>query len=134
MSDSVNFEKYPTVVIVTLVVPTVINLLLFLIADMLGFIDKTVLNPATGEPFGLLEVAVLTFMPLLVAVILFYILGKRVGRPILYLRIIAILVYLAFFPGPIFIGAPLEMLVTLETMHIIPFAFVVGYLTTQAAS
>jgi len=134
MSESVNFEKFSTVAIVTIVVPTVINLLLFLIADMLGFIDKSVLNPPTGEPIGLLEAFVFTFIPLVVAVVLFYILGKRVGRPVLYLRIIAILVYLAFFPGPIFIGAPLEMLVTLETMHIIPFIFVVGYLTTQAAS
>ena len=135
MSESVNFEKFPTVAIVTLVVPTVINLLLFLIADSLGFIDNTVINPLTSQPIGLLDVFFLTFTSMVGIVVIFYILGKRIDRPVFYIRIIAILGYLAFLLNPTFLpNIPLEMLISLEIMHAAALIFVLGYMTTQGAS
>jgi len=135
MSDSVNFEKFPTVAIVTLVVPTIINLILFLIADSLGFIDNTVISPMTSQPIGLFDVFFLTFTSLVAIVVIFYILGKRIDRPVFYIRIIAILGYLAFLLNPTILpNIPLEMLISLEVMHFAAFAFVLGYMTTQGAS
>lgn len=103
---------------IALAIATVVNTLLFLIANAAGAIDATVIAP-TGGPIGLSNVLILSVAPPIVATLLFALLARFTPRPGAIFVAIAALVFVGFLFGPFSLGGPVAMVVVLQLMHVV---------------
>ncbi len=96
----------------------ILNTLLFFLGRNLGAFPPTLL--VQGEPFELLPVLLLSFVPVLLGAALFALLARFVARPKRIFWIIALVVFALMFFTPFTIpnASPLTI-VFLELMHII---------------
>ena len=111
------------------------NVLVYFVASALGWMPATYINPQLGRPIEISEVAGSTLMGALCATVLFALLARFTRRPVTIFRIVAGIVLLLSFATPFsLVGAPLSLILTLEVMHVLAAAIIVGVLTTRASA
>ena len=113
----------------------VANALVYFAASGLGFIPQSILVPTpSGEhPLTVAPVAVSSLVGAIGAAIVFAIIGLFARRPVKLFRIVATVVLVLSFAMPLTIpGAPVAMILSLEVIHVVAWAVIVGFLTTMA--
>ena len=104
-------------------------------AEIAGALPDSVLvdSPTGREPLGLKAVLFASVMGAVGAAVVFALIGQFSRRPIRAFRIVAAVVLVLSFATPLTIpGAPLSMVLTMELMHVVAAAVIVGLLTTLA--
>jgi hypothetical protein len=107
------------------------NVVIYLIASAAGAIPQTVLVPGLNLPITAMPVILNSFVPAILAGALLAVLNRFARSPVRLFRIIAVVLLLLSFLNPFTIpGAPLAMILTLDLMHVVAAAIIVGVLTT----
>jgi hypothetical protein len=121
--------------VIAAITAMVANIIVFYIGSALGFMPTTYINPQLGRPISVGEVIGSTIAGAVGATVLFALLARFTRRPVTIFRIVAGIVLLLSFATPFTLpGAPLSLILTLEVMHVIAAAIIVGVLTTRAAA
>lgn len=95
-----------------------LDVLLFFLGRSLGAFPPTLL--VQGEPFELTPVVLLSFVPPLLAALLFLLLARFVAKPKRVFLVIALIVFVLMFFTPFTIpGASLTTIIVLELMHVV---------------
>jgi hypothetical protein len=111
------------------------NVLVYYIASAIGWMPSTYINPQLSRPIGVGEVVGATLPGAVGATVLFALLARFTRRSVMIFRIVAGIVLLLSFVTPFTLpGAPLSLILTLEVMHIVAAAIIVGVLTTRASA
>lgn len=109
--------------------------LIYAVASAVGAIPQSVLLPGpTGQgPLTLGSVIVMSVIGSLGAAIVFALIGLFSRRPVGLFRVVALVVLVLSLGTPITVsGAPVAMIVSLISMHVVVAAVSVGLLTTLA--
>lgn len=110
------------------------NAIVYFIASALGFMPSYI-NPQLGRPIGVGEVIGSSIAGAVGATVLFALLARFTRRPVTIFRIVALVVLLLSFATPFSLpGAPLSLIITLEVMHVVAAAVIIGVLTTRASA
>lgn len=136
-SERIDWGRLPWAALLAAVAATVANALVYLAASTLGFIPQSVLIPTAGgeSPLTVGMVAITSVAGTVGAAIVFTIIGLFAQRPVRLFRIVSIVVLVLSFATPLTIpGAPLSMILSMEVMHVVAWAIIVGLLTTLAHS
>ncbi len=113
------------------VVAAAVNAVIYFIASAAGAIPQTVLVPGLNQPITVVLVILNSFVPAILAAVVLALLNRFARRPVRLFRIIAAVLLVISFANPLTIpGAPLAMILTLDLMHIVAAAIIVGVLTT----
>ncbi len=134
-NDRIAYGKLPWVALLAALAAAVANALVYFAASGLGFIPQSILVPTpSGEhPLTVAPVAVSSVVGAIGAAIVFAIIGLFARRPVRLFRIVATVVLVLSFAMPLTIpGAPVAMILSLEVMHVVAWAVIVGLLTTMA--
>lgn len=111
----------------------VINTVLYVAGSALGGFPAEVITPM-GTPITLVAVILASIAPLLVGTLVYTLLNRWTTNPNRWFTIIAILVLLAFVPGPLTLpNAPMLMIVLLEVMHLVAGGALLYFLTRTRA-
>lgn len=114
-------------------IAAVINTILYVTGSALGGFPATVITPM-GAPIALADVIMASTVPLLVGTVVYTLLNRWTTNPNRWFTIIAILVLLAFVPGPLTLpNAPMLMIVLLEVMHLVAGGALLYFLTRTRA-
>lgn len=111
------------------------NGLVYFVASALGFISQDLLisTPGGEAPLTIAPVVISSIVGALGAAAVFAIIGLFARRPVRLFRIIAAVVLVLSFATPLTIpDAPVSMILSLEVMHVVAWAVIVGLLTTLA--
>ena len=130
-----DFRRLPVITVLAAVVSAVTNALVYFAASAVGTISQDVVLPAlTGEsPITVGMVVLSTVIGAVGAGTVFAIIGRFARRPMRLFVVVAIGVLVFSFVGPATIpGAPLSMVLSMEAMHVVAWAVIVGLLTTLA--
>lgn len=134
-SQGIAWRRLPLAALVAAVAAVVANALIYFAASALGFIPQSVLMPTAGgeSPLTVGMVAITSFVGAVGAAIVFAGIGLFARRPVRLFHIVAIVVLMLSFATPLTIpGAPVAMVLSLEVMHVVAWAVIVGLLTTLA--
>ncbi len=134
-NDRIAYGKLPWVALLAALAAAVANALVHFAASGLRFIPQSILVPTpSGEhPLTVAPVAVSSLVGAIGAAIVFAIIGLFARRPVRLFRIVATVVLVLSFATPLTIpGAPAAMILSLEVMHVVAWAVIVGLLTTMA--
>ena len=134
-NDRIAYGKLPWVALLAALTAAVANALVYFAASGLGFIPQSILVPTpSGEhPLTVAPVAVSSLVGAIGAAIVFAIIGLFARRPVRLFRVVATVVLVLSFATPLTIpGAPVAMILSLEVMHVVAWAVIVGLLTTMA--
>ena len=113
------------------VVAAAVNAVIYFIASAAGAIPQTVLVPGLNQPITVVLVILNSFVPAILAAVVLALLNRFARRPVRLFRIIAAVLLVISFANPLTIPeAPLAMILTLDLMHIVAAAIIVGVLTT----
>jgi hypothetical protein len=111
------------------------NVLVYFVASALGWMPVTYINPQLGRPIGVGEVVGATLPGAVGATIVFALLARFTRRPVTIFRIVAVIVLVLSFLSPLALpGAPLSLILSLEIMHVVAAAVIVGVLTMRASA
>jgi hypothetical protein len=111
------------------------NVLVYFVASALGWMPATYINPQLGRPIGVGEVVGATLPGAVGATIVFALLARFTRRPVTIFRIVAVIVLVLSFLSPLALpGAPLSLILSLEIMHVVAAAVIVGVLTMRASA
>ena len=114
-------------------IAAVINTILYVTGSALGGFPADVMTPM-GTPITLASVILASTAPLLVGTLVYTLFYRWTRNPNRWFTIIAILVLLAFVPGPLALAnAPMLMIVLLEVMHLVAGGALL-YLLTRTGS
>jgi hypothetical protein len=133
--ERIAYRKLPWVALLAALATAVANALVHFAASGLGFIPQTVLVPTpSGEhPLTVTPVVASSVVGAIGAAIVFVIIGLFARRPVRLFRIVAtVVLVLSFATPPTIPGAPAAMILSLEVMHEVAWAVIVGLLTTMA--
>ncbi len=133
--ERIAYGKLPWVALLAALTAAVANALVYFAASGLGFIPQSVLVPTpSGEhPLTVAPVVVSSAVGAVGAAVVFAIIGLFVRRPVRLFRIVATVVLVLSFASPLTIpDAPVVMILSLEVMHVVAWAVIVGLLTTMA--
>lgn len=133
--ESIAWSRLPVVALLAAVVAAVANVLVYFAASALGLIPENVLIPtSSGEsPLTVGMVAGASVFGAVGAAIAFIVVGLFARRPVrLFRRVAAVALALSFIPPLTIPGAPVAMILSLEVMHVVAWAMIVGLLTTLA--
>ncbi len=111
----------------------VANALVYFAASGLGFITQGfVIRMTSGEmPFTVGLVAITSVVGAVGAAVAFGVIGLFARRPVRLFRIVAAVALVLSFAMPLTIpGASVAMVLSLEVMHVVAWAVIVGLLTT----
>ena len=117
------------------VVAAVANALVYFAASGFGFIPQGFLISMTsGEmPFTVGLVAITSVVGAVGAAVVFAVIGLFARRPVRLFRIVAAVALVLSFAMPLTIpGASVAMVLSLEVMHVVAWAVIVGLLTKLA--
>lgn len=134
-SEKIAWIRLRGVALLAAAVATVANALIYFVASGLGTIPQGVLIPtASGEtPLTVGMVAISSIIGAVGAAIVFAVIGLFSRRPVRLFRIVAVVVLVLSFAAPPTIpGAPVAMILSMEAMHVVAWAVIVGLLTTLA--
>lgn len=134
-SEGIAWRRLPLAALLAALAAVVANALVYFAASALGFIPQSFLIRMTsGEmPFTVNLVAVTSVVGAIGAAIVFASIGSFARRPVRLFRIVAVVVLVLSFAMPLTIpGAPVAMVLSMEVMHVVAWAVIVGLLTTLA--
>ena len=117
------------------VAAAVANTLIYFAASGLGFITRGFVIRMTsgGMPFTVSLVAITSVVGAVGAAAAFGVIGLFAQHPVRLFRIVAVVALALSFAMPLTIpGAPVAMVLSLEVMHVVACAVIVGLLTTLA--
>lgn len=108
-------------------IAAVINVVVFLILGL--FIDWNATMTPAGAPVSAVPVAMLTFIPILLSGVVFFLLARFIKRPVTVWIGVCVVVTLLSFVTPFSVpGAPLPWIIGLEILHVIAGAIAaLGY-------
>ena len=133
--ERIAYRKLPWVALLAALIAAVTNTLVYFAASGLGFIPQSVLitTPSGEHPLTVAPVVVSSVVGAIGAAIVFAIIGLFAPRPVRLFRTVATVVLVLSFAMPLTIpGAPVAMILSLEVMHVVAWAVIVGLLTTMA--
>ncbi|HEX2728423.1 MAG TPA: DUF6069 family protein [Rubrobacteraceae bacterium] len=133
--DGIAWKRLPLAVLLAAVAAAVANALIYFAASALGLIPQSALIPtAVGEsPLTVGMVVIVSVIGAVGAAIVFAVIGLFARRPVRLFRVVAVVVLVLSFATPLTIpGAPLSMILSMEVMHVVAWAVIVGLLTTVA--
>lgn len=113
----------------------VANVLVYFVASALGFIPQSILISTAGGGSSLTVgmVATASVVGAFGAAIVFAVIGVFSRRPVRLFRTVALVVLVLSFATPLTVpGAPIAMILSMEIMHVVAWAVIVGLLTTLA--
>ena len=131
--ERIAYRKLPWVALLAALTAAVANALVYFAALGLGFLPQSVLVPTPGgeHPLMVAPVVVSSVFGAIGAAIVFAIIGLFARRPVRLFRIAATVVLVLSFAMPLTIpGVPVAMILSLEVMHVVAWAVIVGLLTT----
>lgn len=131
----VDFRRLPRVALLAAAVAAAANALVYFASSAAGAIPRDVPLPSpTGEsPMTVGLVVLATIVGAAAAAAVFAIIGRFARRPVGLFVVVATVVLALSFASPLTIpGAPLAMILSMETMHLVAWAAIVGLLTTLA--
>lgn len=131
--QGVSWRRLPLATLLAVALAVAANILVYLAATGLGFIPRDVLlsTPGGEQPLGLTPVIASSAAGVLGAALVFALIGLFARRPVRSFHFVAAGVLALSFAMPFTIpGAPLEMILSLEAMHVVVWAASVGLLTT----
>ena len=131
--ESVIWRRLPLAVLLAAGAAIVANIFVYLTASALGFISPSVFIPTTGgeTPLTVGMVAITSVIGTVGAAAVFAVIGLFTQRPTRLFRIIAVIVLVLSFAMPLTItGAPMKMILSMEAIHVVAWATIVGLLTT----
>lgn len=127
------YRRLPGAALLAAVVAAVVNALVYFAASGLGAIPRDILLPlASGEaPLTVGPVVITSVVGAIGAAIAFAVIGLFAQRPIRLFRIVSIVALVLSFGAPFSVpGLPVAMIISLEMMHVVAWAVIVGLLTT----
>lgn len=133
--EAIAWSRLPLAVLLAAVAAVAANSLIYFTASALGFIPESVLIPTAGgeSPLTVGMVAITSVIGAVGAAIVFAGIGLFSRRPVRLFSIVSIVVLVLSFATPLTIpGAPVSMVLSMETMHVVAWAVIVGLLTTLA--
>jgi hypothetical protein len=133
--ERIAYGKLPWVALLAALVAAVANALVYFEASGLGFIPHSVLvpTPSGDHPLTVAPVVASSVVGAIGAAIVFTIIGLFARHPVRLFRIVAtVALVLSFATPPTIPGAPVAMILSLEVMHVVAWAVIVGLLTTMA--
>lgn len=128
------WRRLPLAVLLSAVTAVIANSLIYFTASAMGFIPESVVIPTAGgeSPLTVGIVAITSVIGAVGAAVAFAVIGLFARRPIGLFRIVAVVVLVLSFVTPLTIpGAPLAMVLSMEVMHVVAWAVIVGLLTTM---
>lgn len=134
-TESIAWKRLPGVTLLAAVLAAVANAIVYFAASGLGAIPRDVLLPmASGEaPLTVGPVAITSVVGAIGAAIAFAIIGLFARRPVRLFRVVSVVALILSFAMPFTVpGVPMAMIVSLEVMHVVAWAVIVGLLTTLA--
>lgn len=134
-AEGIAWRRLPLATLAAAIVASAANVLVFFIASGLGFISQSVLVPAAGGESSITVgmVVVSSVAGAVGAAVVFAVAGLFARRPVRVFRIVSVAALALSLAMPLTIpGVPLAMIASLEAMHIVAWAAVVGILTTLA--
>ena len=133
--EELTWRRLPLAVLPAAAAAAIANSLIYFMASALGFIPESVLIPTAGgeSPLTVGMVVVASVLGAVGAAVVFAVIGLFARRPVRLFRIVAVLALALSFATPLTIpGAPLAMILSMEVMHVVAWAVIVGLLTTMA--
>ena|GEM_PF-5665634 len=116
----INWQRVPIITMLAAFSAAGINSLVYGIAVLVNLFPSTVLIPAAGRPLSIAPVVAASVMGVLGGMIVFGLFSVWSTRSLHYFRIIASAVLVLSFVTPLTIpNAPVDMIVTLELMHVV---------------
>ena len=133
--EGIIWKLLPGVALLAALAAAVANALVYFAASGLGLIPRSVLIPLASGPAPLTvgPVVITSVIGAIGAAGVFALIGLFARRPIRLFRIVAAVVLVLSFAAPATIaGAPLSMILSMEVMHVVAWAVIVGLLTMLA--
>jgi hypothetical protein len=133
--EGIAWRRLPWVALLAAGAATVANTLVYVAASALGFIPQSVLIATAGgdSPLTVGMVAITSVVGAAGAAIVFAAIGLFARRPVRLFSIVSIMVLVLSFVAPATVpGAPVAMILSMEAMHVVAWAMIVGLLTTLA--
>ncbi len=133
--EGISWKRLPPVALLVVLAAAVANALVYFAASGLGFISQSVLLPSPGgeSPLTVAPVVVSSAGGAIGSAIVFAVIGLFARRPVRLFRIVATVVLVLSFAMPATVpGVPVAMILSLEVMHVVAWAVIVGLLTTLA--
>lgn len=116
---------------VAVVAAAVANVVVYFVASALGFLPGDVAIGPDGQALNVVAVVVASAIPAFGAGALLAVLNVFLRRPVrVFVIVSAVVLMLSFYTPTTIAGAPLAMVLTLELMHVVAAAVIVGVLTT----
>ncbi len=135
VSEKIAWGRLPVIALIAGVAAAISNTLVFFVASALGAIPQSVRLPApVNGPLSVGPVIVASIIGVLLAAIVFAVIGLAARRPVRLFRIVATVALLLSLLLPATIpGAPVSMILSLMLMHVVAWAASVGALATLGA-
>lgn len=103
----------------------IVNVVIFTIAHSMGLIPDTVLLPGANAPLSVAPVAFASIIPSIVAGIGFAIMKKFFKKAFfVFVALSIVLLLLSFFSPMTIPNAPREMIISLNSMHVVVVGFI----------
>lgn len=133
-TEGLSWRRLPFAALAAAVAASAANVIVFFIASSAGFISPDVLVPAAnGEaPITAGMVVASSVAGTLAATLVFAGFGLFSRRPVGVFRIASVVALAVSLAMPFTLAAPIPMTLSLEAMHIVAWAVIVGVLTTFA--
>ena len=136
VAGKIAWGRLPLGALLAAVVAVVANALIYVVASALGVILQSVVLPAPiSGPLSVGPVVIASIIGTVAAAIVFAVIGVAARRPVRLFRIVATVALVLSLVMPATIpGAPIGMILSLMSMHIVAWAASVGALTTLGAT
>lgn len=109
----------------------VANSVVYFVASALGFVPGDVAVGPEGQALNLFAVIFASVIGAVGAAVVLAVLNLLLRRPVpVFYVVSAVVLVLSFYTPTTIAGAPLAMVLTLELMHVVAAAVIVGVLTT----
>jgi disulfide bond formation protein DsbB len=131
----VSWRRLPLATVAAALAASAANAVVFFVASGAGFIPRDALVPAAGgeAPITVGMVAASSVAGALGAAVVFAVIGLFARRPVRMFRIASVAALAVSLAMPLKIpGVPASMIASLEAMHRVAWAVIVGILTTLA--
>lgn len=135
--ESITAGRLARAGLIAAILATIANLLVSsLIPALFGFaLEFAIQGPGSPvQPLPAFMVLMATIVPTTGAVLLLALLNRLTARPRRIFRIIAVVTLLLSLGGPLTVGAPLSVTLTLVAMHVLTAAIITGVLTRSSSS
>jgi hypothetical protein len=131
--EAVHYGKLVQAALIAAVVAVVLNVVVYFIGSALGTLPESVVVPPANLPITVVPIVMATVMGAVAGTIVYALLGRFTARPVTIFRILGTVVLILSLAQPFIIpNVPLNMVITLDIMHIIAGAVIIYVLTTVA--